>query len=176
MGRQFINEIIPDFDHHHVESTVLPGTPEDLYPRARHAEFRDGIGTRLLYRLRGLPNFPRSIDGMLEFGFVLIKENPPNEFVIGAAGKFWTPSGGAIEIEPAAFTNFSLPGHSIVVTNFFLESRGPNRTRVSTESRVRSNGSGAKLAMQAYWALIYPFSKYIRREMLRSINTCGLPE
>ena len=169
-----IDEIVPSFDHHHIESTVLPGTPSDLYPRARHAEFRNGLGTRLLYRLRGLPDFPRSVDGMLEFGFVLIKEDPPHEFVFGLAGKFWTPSGGVVNIKPDEFADFFEPGHSIVVTNFTLEPRGPRRTRISTESRVRSNGHGAKRAMRLYWALIYPFSKYLRREMLRSINTSGL--
>ncbi len=171
-----IDEIIPNFDHHHTESTVLPGTPTDLYPRVRHAEFRDRAAARFLYRLRGLPDFPRSIDGMLAFGFVLIKEDPPHEFVFGLAGQFWTPSGGVVAIDPTEFAEFSEPGHSIVVTNFTLETRGPRRTRVSTESRVRSNGQGAKLAMRAYWALIYPFSKYLRREMLRSINTSGLSE
>ena len=171
-----IDQVIPAYDHHHVESSVLPGVPEELYPRVRHAEFRDGVATRLLYRLRGLPDFPRSIDGMLEMGFVLVAENPPHEFVIGLAGKFWTPSGGAVEIKSEEFRDFSLDGHSIVVTNFSLETRGQGRTRVSTESRVRSNGAQAKLAMRAYWAVIYPFSKYIRREMLKSINTSGLPQ
>ena len=89
---------------------------------------------------------------------------------MGLAGQFWKPSGGAVSIKAGEFASYAEPGHSIVVMNFALTPRGPGRTRVSTESRVRSNGPQAKAAMGVYWSVIYPFSKYIRREMLRSIS------
>ncbi len=164
-----LDEIIPNFDHSHIESTVMPGSAEDIYPRARHGSFQKTWATQLLYQLRGIPDFPNSIDGMIDNGFVLIKEDAPHEFVMGLAGQFWKRSGGRVDIVAGDFASYAEPGHSIVVMNFHLAPRGPGRTRVSTESRVRSNGPQAKAAMGLYWSVIYPFSKFIRREMLRSI-------
>ena len=166
-----LDRIIPNFDHSHSDSTVMPGSAEEIYPRVRHADFQTGWATKLLYRLRGVPDFPSSIDGMIDGGFVLIGEDPPHEFVMGLAGQFWKRSGAPVAIAADEFASYAEPGYSVVVMNFALTPRGPGRTRVSTESRVRSNGPEAKAAMAVYWSIIYPFSKFIRREMLRSIST-----
>ncbi len=165
-----LDRTIPNYDHAHTESTVLPGTPEQLYPLVRHGDFGTTPATRMLYRLRGIPDFPTSIDGMIDGGFVLIGEEPPHEFVMGLAGQFWKPSGGRVEIAADDFAAFADHGHSIVVMNFHLSPRGADRTRITTESRVRSNGPQAKMAMGLYWTVIYPFSRFIRREMLRAIS------
>lgn len=148
---------------------VINAGIESVYRCARHADFSGSTATKLLYLARGLPSFPTTIDDMLGFGFTLIDEAPPSEFVMGLAGQFWKPSGRPIELRPADFQSFDIDGFSIVVWNFHLASLGDASTKITTESRVRSNGRSAKAAMSIYWALIYPFSKFIRREILRSI-------
>lgn len=165
-----LDQIIPNFDHAHLESTVVPGTPDVLFPIVRHADFGTTWATRLLYQIRGIPDFPSSIDGMIDRGFVLIGEDPPHEFVMGLAGQFWKRDGGAVQIAADDFASYAEHGHSIVVMNFLLAPRGSGRTRISTESRVRSNGAQAKASMRVYWSVIKPFSRFIRRQMLRSIS------
>jgi len=164
-----IDNTIPNPDHMHIEEIVVSTNREAAYQAARHADFSKSVATRLLYLARGLPSFPTTIDGMIDFGFTLIDEEPPQEFVMGLAGQFWKPSGQPIELRPDDFRNFELDGFSIVVWNFYLSPISEEETRITTESRVRSNGRSAKAAMSVYWALIYPFSKFIRREILKSI-------
>ncbi len=148
----------------------MKGNVKTVYPVVRHADFSTARLVKFLYTLRRLPGFPLSIDGMLGFGFVLLNETPPTGFAMGLTGQFWKLDGGLIRVEPAEFVEFQRDGFSQVVWVFELESTAANRVRITTRTSVRSCGEAARRKMRNYWYAIYPFSRYIRRAVLRSIE------
>ncbi len=61
-----------------------------------------------------------------------------------------------------------------VAVNVRLEAVSAGTTRLSTETRVKCVDGAAYRRFVLYWALIKPFSGWIRREMLRSIERRAL--
>jgi len=164
-----IDEVLPGYLFRHQDWAWVKGNPEDIWPLVRHAKFDQSALTRLLYALRGIPDFPASIDGMINAGFSLHKEVRPKGFVLGAAGKFWQPDGGLLHLSPDEFIDFQRHGFARVVIGFHLVA-GNGRTKLVTESRIDAHGRRASVLVTAYWSMIYLFSRYIRRDMLASIQ------
>ena len=87
-------------------------------------------------RVRGEPGDLRQrLQGT---GFVILDEVPGEELVIGVAGKFWRPDGGrCMGLTADDFAGFSRPGYAKVAWNFKLRAESPERTVLSTETRVK---------------------------------------
>jgi hypothetical protein len=58
--------------------------------------------------------------------------------------------------------------------NFMVRPVGPNRSILTTETRVFANTPSARRAFGIYWRLIYPGSALIRRTWLRAIRKRAL--
>ena len=54
--------------------------------------------------------------------------------------------------------------------NFAITPDGPDRSFVSTETRVFANSPSARRRFAVYWRFIYPGSAIIRRMWLRAIQ------
>ncbi|HKZ21337.1 MAG TPA: hypothetical protein VJQ57_14655 [Acidimicrobiia bacterium] len=126
---------------------------------------------RLLFRLRGLPGRgPLTIRDLTRLGFVILDEDSGAEIVLGLIGRFWRLSGGLRRVEGGDFATFSEPGYVKAVWNFRVEPAGPERSMVSTETRVIATDPAALRSFRRYWMLIRPFSGLIRRRALALIR------
>jgi hypothetical protein len=126
---------------------------------------------RILYRIRGLSTEgPLTLRDMTRSGFVVLDEDPGTEIVLGLVGRFWLAKGGLRRVEASDFVEFSEPGYVKAVMNFLVESAGPDRSTVTTETRVMATDPGSLRSFRRYWTLIAPFSALIRRRMLSLIR------
>ena len=128
--------------------------------------FRSRI-IRILYRVRGLPTEgPLTLRDMTRWGFVVLDEDPGREIVLGLVGRFWLAKGGLRPVESFDFVKFSEAGYVKAAMNFLVESAGPERSTVTTETRVMATDPDSLRSFRRYWTLVAPFSALIRRRML----------
>jgi len=126
---------------------------------------------RILYRVRGLPaKGPLNLRDMTRWGFVVLDEDPGTEIVLGLVGRFWLFKGDLRRVEADDFVGFSEPGYVKAAMNFLVESAGPGRSTVTTETRVIATDPDALRSFRRYWTLVAPFSSLIRRRMLSVIR------
>lgn len=103
-------------------------------------------------------------------GWLLLEKVDKQESVIGLVGKFWR-SGDTVYLSNAAdFINFTQTGYAKVAMNFFTEKNDDVSATLSTETRILCLGGRAKLLFGLYWAIIRPYSGWIRLEMLKMIK------
>jgi hypothetical protein len=159
--------------------TEVRATRARTWAAARSLDVGGSPVVRALFALRSLPGiFSRQgperralgtgMDGLLRNGFVILAEAPGDEIVLGLVGRFWTPAGGIVRIDPADFAGFDRPGYAVAAWNFTLRGDGP--VRLATETRVRCTDDAARRRFRAYWTLVGPFSGLIRKEMLRTLR------
>jgi hypothetical protein len=108
------------------------------------------------------------IDVALQGGFVLLADDAPRELVIGTV--VMAPPGAHGTLSPQVFRQDLPPGFALAAMNFAVTADGPDRSVVSTETRVFANSPSARRRFAAYWRVIYPGSAIIRREWLRAIE------
>jgi hypothetical protein len=105
----------------------------------------------------------------MAMGFVMLAEQPPEEFVLGVVGRFWRPASGIVRVSAADFADYAEPGHARAAWNFRVD-RVDGGCRLRTETRVECLDDAARWRFRLYWAIVGPFSALIRREMLRAIR------
>lgn len=100
-------------------------------------------------------------------GFVLLADDTPRELVVGAV--VVAPPGARVKPTLETFTSELPPGVAVATMNFLVTADGPDRSLVSTETRVFASSDDARRRFAAYWRVIYPGSATIRRQWLRAI-------
>jgi hypothetical protein len=108
------------------------------------------------------------VDVATASGFVRLAEEPPRELVLGTAVMVPHEVRGALT--PQLFLTPLPPGFALATINFLVTPDGPERSLVSTETRVFATGGAARRRFAAYWRVIYPGSAMIRRMWLRAIE------
>ena len=104
-------------------------------------------------------------------GFVILAEVPNEELVIGVAERFWRPDGGrCLDLAADGFGEFSRSGYAKAAWNFKLRPESPERTVLSTETRIKCLGWEALWKFRPYWSLVSPFSGLIRRAILKQVK------
>jgi hypothetical protein len=157
---------------------------ERVWATARSLDLAGSPVVRALFALRSLPGiFSRKsaarrglgldMDGLLKSGFVILAEAPGDEMVLGLVGRFWTPSGGIIRVDPADFAAFDRPGYAVAAWNFTLRGPAAGAVVLATETRVRLTDPSSRRRFRAYWTVVGPFSGLIRREVLRTIRNAA---
>lgn len=175
-----LDRFLPEFDVREYHEIRVRADPERAYEAVHSADLASSWSVRGLFALRGMltpwlllqvrsARLRFGVPELLKFGFVLLGEDPPNEVVLGLAGRFWRPGGGLISVAADEFTGFDEPGFAKAVWNFRV---GPDATGtiVSTETRVRCTDDASRRHFRRYWRLVGPFSGYIRTQMLRDIK------
>jgi hypothetical protein len=102
-------------------------------------------------------------------GIAFVFEEPERELVIGLVGKFWRPDSGLRPIRAEEFVPFAEKGFAKAAWNFLLTDI-PGGCRVDTQTRVFCTDPASRRKFKAYWAVIGPFSGWIRNEILRSLR------
>lgn len=179
-GDRLIDQLMPRWDFQERHQALAAAPPEACHEAMWRADLGGSPVVQALIWLRGLA--PRlsgrggeafvgrtdlSMTAALANGFVLLDDQPPRQFVLGLAGRFWTPSGGLKNLTPEQWRAFDQPGAAKVASDCVVEPVGPGLCRLSTETRVLCHGPRARAAMRRYWLLIRIGSGLIRREWLR---------
>ncbi len=163
---------------------IAIAAPQSAVWRALWTADLDGSGiARVLLLLRSLPRLllhPRERSRLPwrltlpivlgSGGFGLLAEEPEREIVIGVAGRFWRPTGGALPFDSKRFAEPLPAGTAKAVWNFALEAAGPDRTILSTETRVVCADAATRRKFRLYWLVIRPWSGLIRIVMLRAVR------
>ena len=165
-----IDQILPRYDEREYHQIELRGNPTEVYESVRALDFSDSFLIRTLFRLRGLPATLKSVDDLLEAGFVLVDELPGKEFVLGLIGKFWAPTAKLEKANAIRYREFNHKGYAKVAWNFAVNKTSHGLVKVSTETRIMCMDDRSRKRFRLYWRLVGPFSGLIRREMLRCLK------
>ena len=165
-----IDQVLPKYDEREYHQIEIRGDRREVYQTVRSIDFSDSIIIRTLFRLRGLPTASTNVDGLLQVGFVLVDEIPPEEFVLGLVGKFWTYRAQILKLNPVHYGEFNQKGYAKLAWNFAIRESAPGLVRLSTETRIFCTDEQSKSRFKRYWFLIGRFSGLTRREMLRGVK------
>jgi hypothetical protein len=177
-----LDEVMPEYDVHEVHQLWVPAEPEAAYEAVRAVTAREVRLFVPLMSLRAVParlrGRPRALDAriplltqMVEEGFVDLGAEPGSEVVVGAVGRFWSPTGN-LPVRTIRtcedFKDFAQPGYSKAAMNFTVE---PQRdgSLLRTETRVVGTDAEATRKFRRYWWLIGWASAAIRRSWLKAI-------
>jgi hypothetical protein len=176
-----LDEIIPEYEFGHHYARFVAAAPAEVYAalgsfrmdRDAHPLVR--LPLTVLFVLRGLGRPPGGgfKDSAVAGGFSVLAERPDEEIVLGVAGRFWAldERGALIKVPSAdAFREFAVPGTAKAAMSFRCEPLPDGTTRLVTETRVECVDREAYWKFSWYWALIEPFSAWIRRAMLGAVE------
>ena len=176
-----IDSFAPKFDANEVHQVIIKAPREVVYETLRKADLGSPL-IKFLMLLRSLPGFlaqrrrswPQNhaitLQTLIDSGFGLLADKPPEEIVLGITGRFWRPAGN---LSPFVRSHFDQPvavGFARGVWNFSLTSEAENQTALRTETRVVCGDSASRRRFLAYWVLVRPFSGLIRLIMLRKVR------
>lgn len=175
-----IDEVMPEFDVNLVQHVVVNAGPEETYRALVRADLMDNAVTRLLVRARDLPNalgrrgtgqrerprFTLRDAAGEEAGWVLLRDEPGVEFLVGLAGRFWQRDYGIVRLRPEEFATFDRPGSARTVAGFSLHPYGAHRTLLTYENRTATTDEAARRRFAVYWLLLRPFVRQLMRAAL----------
>jgi hypothetical protein len=177
-----LDEVMPEYDVHEVHELWVPAEPETAYEAVRAVTATEIRLFGPLMSLRAVParlrGRPRSLDSriplltqMVEEGFVDLGAEPGSEVVVGAVGRFWSPTRN-LPVRTIRtredFEDFVQPGYSKAAMNFTVEPRRDG-SLLRTETRVVGTDAEATRKFRRYWRLIGWASAAIRRSWLKAI-------
>jgi hypothetical protein len=177
--RTHLDEFAPAWqfrEFHTISVSAAPSRVFDAIKRVRADEIL--LFRALTWIRRGGRPLPRSIlnpgtresliDVATQSGFVCLADDSPRELVIGTV--VMAPPGVRGVLTPQVFQQDLPPGFALATMNFVVTADGPDRSFVSTETRVFANSPCVRRRFAAYWRIIYPGSAIIRRMWLRAIQ------
>lgn len=181
----FLDELMPAYHFNEFHATHVQAPPERVYEaikQVRPGEIRFLLALGAIRSLHPVRLFGRGVPPvasqrpMLEVtqagNFVLLKEQPGREIVLGTCSQFWRlRSGGRCPgvHSPEAMLAFAEPGYAKAAINFRVVPEGDG-CQLTTETRILATDEGARRTFAAYWRLIYPGSALIRRGWLDAIK------
>ena len=149
---------------------VIDGACADVYPVLKEIDFTDSRIIYLLFWLRGFRVRSGTLRDFIKMGFILLEEKEEEEIVLGFLGG----AGGFLKVSTPEFERAGEGDRKKGIVkgawNFSTTQMPGNRTRLSTETRVLCTGRRAKVIFSIYWFFISPFSRWIRRIILRMIK------
>ncbi|WP_423747396.1 hypothetical protein V5735_24635 (plasmid) [Haladaptatus sp. SPP-AMP-3] len=178
---------LPRFDVTERRHVVVDASPETTYAAMKSLDFaRMGPVVEALGELRRLPEriaaalagtaqpeTPESVtmnDVAESDEWVQLAEEPGEEFVFGAVGKFWRPSIEWVEIEPDEFAEFDRPGYAKLAIGFSVRPYGTDRALLTYEARTATTDAAARRRFRLYWSVIGPSAGFLMGRALARIK------
>ncbi|HEU5049244.1 MAG TPA: hypothetical protein VFU00_02905 [Gemmatimonadales bacterium] len=177
-----IDRFMPEYGVRSLHAIRIAAPPARVLAAVRDADLGSPWLVRLLMGIRTLPVLlgagpdawrrrrspDTTIRGFMGGRFTVLAEEP-DEILLGLQGRFWTPTGSLVAIDPATFTDGPPEGVAQAAWNFRVVAEGDG-TRLSTETRVRFRDGGTARRFGRYWRAVGPFSGLMRRRMLALIR------
>lgn len=177
-----IESFVPKPDAAEIHKIEIAASPETVYRALWTADLGSSSVIKGLMALRALPEMvlhpgrrrrpPQKVTlhALLAAGFGRLAEEPGREIVLGVAGRFWRPMGNVLPFNQEHFYGPVPPGLARAVWNFLVQEVSPERTLLSTETRVVCGDTVSRWKFRAYWVVIRPFSGLIRLIMLKAVR------
>jgi len=164
-----IDEFLPEHDFIETHNILIRADAADIYRVANEIDFSESFIIRWLFRLRGMTAENLTLRALRKSRFETLGETLNKEMVLGLVGRFWTIQGGLKKIDAESFKKFDKAGYAKAVWNFSLDSE-VDRTRLTTETRIKCLDADSRRSFGRYWMFIQPFSGLIRMEILKAIK------
>jgi hypothetical protein len=170
-----LDDVMPRYVFRERHDIWVSASPPDAYEAVRAVTASEVRLLGPLMRLRTFGRWSRRLDDaaplirdLEQIGFVCLGERTNEEFVYGAIGRFWSPTGNR-PVRTDDFAGFSRPGYAKAAMNFAV---GAERggSRITTETRILGTDPEASRKFRLYWLLIRPGSGAIRRSWLKAIQ------
>ncbi|MGD8529811.1 MAG: hypothetical protein PVG97_02450 [Syntrophobacterales bacterium] len=165
-----IDRVLPKYDEREYHQIEIRGDRRKVYQTVRSIDFSHSFIIRTLFRMRGLPTTSTNLHGLLQAGFLLVDEIPPEEIVLGLVGKFWTYRAEILKLNAVQYGEFNQKGYAKLAWNFAIHDHSPGVVRLSTETRIVCTDDRSRSRFKIYWTLIGRFSGLTRKEMLRVVK------
>ena len=174
-----LDEFAPVWQFREIHTIEIAASPARVFDAIRQVRADEiALFRTLTWIRRGGRPLPPSIlnapadksliDLATSTGFIRLAEDVPRELVIGTVVA--APPGTRGKLTPEVFQKALPPGFALATMNFLVTPAGPERSVVTTETRVFANSAQARRRFAAYWRIIYPGSALIRRMWLRAIQ------
>ena len=176
MGLDGVVPVYQFGEHHEIHIAAPPGR---VYDAVREVTAREIRFFRLLTWLRSprlwvsgtesilnpSPDAP-ILEVALRSGFVLLRDDPGREIVIGTIVCCRQPA------PPVSPEDFLAREGSLTraVMNFHVVAEAGGTSRLVTQTRVHATDAAAERRFAVYWRIIYPGSAFIRRMWLRAVK------
>ncbi|CAM4421466.1 hypothetical protein L1N85_26390 [Paenibacillus alkaliterrae] len=165
-----IDHFIRQSHFEEIHAIDIASTPEDVYRTIKQLDFRRSKIIKFLFWLRGIPEAALKLEGFLDIGFIILAEKAGEEIVLAEVGRPWKLKGDLQLLNADQFCSLEDSGFVKIVWNFHVV-RVNGNSRVTTITRVYCTDQRSKRLFAVYWLFIAPFSKWIRRIILRLIKT-----
>jgi hypothetical protein len=111
-------------------------------------------------------------------GFQILVDDPPYEIAVAAIGKVWRLDIPFVHVRSAdEYAGFAEPGFIKVAWAIRVSPRGRHDSHVELELRVAATDETAWRKFRRYFCVIGPFSRAIRRSLLRTLaRDLGAPD
>jgi hypothetical protein len=164
-----IDEFLPDYHFEERHSIRIQANAKAVYAAAQDTDFSESRIVQGLLTLRGMSASALWLRNLKYSKFRILGERPAKEFLIGLAGRFWTPWGDLQDVNADNFREFNKEGYAKAVWNFSIEENADG-SHLRTETRIKCIGNSSRRCFGLYWTFVQPFSGWIRMEMLRMIK------
>lgn len=186
-----LERLLPHPRLHELDHVDLAAPPQQVWDIVRHGDLAQSRLTSALFALRTLPDRLTGkateapvlkLDDLVSTeakpGFQRLADDPPREIAIGAIGKVWNLNIPFRHVADAgAFLAFDEPGWIKVAWCLRVLPYGERATRLELELRVDATDDAAWRKFKHYFALIGPFSRYIRKTLLAGLaKDLGRPD
>ncbi len=165
-----IDRFLPEYHFQSRHSISIQARPDRVYTKVRVLDLSQSRLIRWLLRLRGMPARASTLEGLLQLNFTVLGEVEDQELLLGIAGRFWRLRGDLRRIGPEQFREFDREGFAKAVWSFSVAPESSHRTLLSTETRIQCLDEVSRRRFARYWAVIGPFSGWIRREALMTVK------
>ncbi|MCX6007092.1 MAG: hypothetical protein NTZ34_07520 [Chloroflexi bacterium] len=186
-----LDNILPVYDFTEVHSIRIRACAEAVFKALKEVTPAEiSVVMRVLFSLRSFPekfagrqgldltNQEPLLSQMMKRGFIMLAEQPPEEFVFGmivpgSIGRVWRKSSALLQAPSSReeFLAYKYPDCLLVVANFLVtDAEQAGFVTVRTESRTKALSEQARKNFTPYWRIIRPFSGLIRRVWLSAIK------
>jgi proline iminopeptidase len=172
-----LNSYLPNYFLREVHYMAVQSSPSETFKIFTQFNMSGIPWIKNLFRLRtvldGKNKGPVHLtlrDAYENGDFILLEEAPDEELVVGAVGKFWRPSIAFKKLDRSQYALFQDAGFAKVAWSFRCEPRIGGGTLATFELRVGANDTVSAGKMKAYYSLIGPFSRMIRKTVTKRVE------
>lgn len=176
-----LDRLIPEPQLRETQRVHVPAPADAVWERVRHGALAQAWPIRVLFGVRSLLMRDAGASPTIRIdelrsspaspGFQILAEDPPREFAVGAIGKVWRLRIPFVHVARAGdYAAFHEPGFVKVAWAVRVaRSRFVGASDVEFEVRVFATDEASRRRFRWYFLFIGPFSRYIRRSLLRAI-------
>jgi hypothetical protein len=186
-----LDRLVPGPHLLEIDRIDLAAPAARVWERVRHGQLAQSLPIRALFAIRSIASGPHTslaasstfrIDDLKSTrehpGFEILVDEPPCEMAVAAIGKVWRLDIPFVHVANAdEYAAFAQPGFIKVAWSIRVLPRGERQSHIELELRVEATDVRSWRKFRRYFHLIGPFSRAIRRSLLRAlVRDLGPPD